>query len=183
MGLTLIAAYMATHYQRVSLVGPDWRRRAIALASSLSRSSTPKSFSARARTSVYQHLMSFVGMRFRLKINTVCRFLPASCSSMAVLLCGRFVALSQSRAPGDHAGLFALMPLHSIMTHWSDNEQRDHWFGYWFGHDMFTPPFKGADGKPLYPEMTKDAVLFGGTDPGTLLPDLHDFLRQFSAPQ
>jgi hypothetical protein len=44
-------------------------------------------------------------------------------------------------------GLFALMPLHSIMTHWSDNEQRGHWFGYWFGHDMFTPPFNGTDGK------------------------------------
>ena len=66
--------------------------------------------------------------------------------------------------------IFALLPLHSVMAHWSDNEQRDHWFGYWFGHDMFTPPFNGADGKPLYPEMTKDAVLFGGTDPGRFCP-------------
>src|SRR5512135_2774290 len=24
--------------------------------------------------------------------------------------------------------------------------ERGHWFGYWYGHDMFTPPFKGADG-------------------------------------
>ena len=62
--------------------------------------------------------------------------------------------------------IFALMPLHSIMTHWSDNEQRGHWFGYWFGHDMFTPPFNGSDGKPLYPQMTTNAILYGGTDPG-----------------
>jgi len=27
------------------------------------------------------------------------------------------------------------------MTHWYKSEQRNHWFGYWFGHDMFTPPF------------------------------------------
>jgi len=71
------------------------------------------------------------------------------------------------------------MPAHSILTHWSDNEQRNHWFGYWFGHDMFTPPFKGADGKPLYPEMTKDAVLFGGTDPGRFCPTYMIFCDSF----
>ncbi|PYJ08530.1 MAG: hypothetical protein DME25_01310 [Verrucomicrobia bacterium] len=76
--------------------------------------------------------------------------------------------------------LFALMPLHSIMTHWSDNEQRGHWFGYWFGHDMFTPPFKGADGKPLYPEMTKDAILYGGTDPGRFCPTYTIFCESFT---
>jgi tetratricopeptide (TPR) repeat protein len=65
------------------------------------------------------------------------------------------------------------------MTHWSDNEQRNHWFGYWFGHDMFTPPFRGADGKPLYPEMTKDAVLFGGTDPGRFCPTYMIFCDSF----
>jgi thioredoxin-like negative regulator of GroEL len=76
-------------------------------------------------------------------------------------------------------GLFAVMPLHSIMTHWSDNEQRGHWFGYWFGHDMFTPPFKGADGKPLYPQMTKDAILYGGTDPGRFCPTYTIFCESF----
>src|SRR5258708_34995102 len=93
--------------------------------------------------------------------------------------------------------LFALMPLHSIMTHWSDNEQRDHLFGYWFGHDMFTPPFAGADGKLsydpklraealkgpngrlVYPEMTRDAILFGGTDPGRFCPTYMIFCESF----
>ena len=86
----------------------------------------------------------------------------------------------KSRAPlAITLGLFALMPLYSIMTHWSDNEQRNHWFGYWFGHDMFTPPFNGPDGKPLYPQMTKDTVLFGGTDPGRFCPTYMIFCDSF----
>jgi tetratricopeptide (TPR) repeat protein len=71
------------------------------------------------------------------------------------------------------------MPLYSVMTHWSDNEQRNHWFGYYFGHDMFTPSIKGADGKPLYPEMAKDAVLYGGTDPGRFCPTYMIFCDSF----
>ncbi|MDB6054065.1 MAG: hypothetical protein JWN25_1588 [Verrucomicrobiales bacterium] len=66
--------------------------------------------------------------------------------------------------------LFALMPFTSVFGHWSDNEQRGHLFGYWFGHDMFTPPFNDKAGKPIYPEMARDAVLFGGTDPGRFCP-------------
>ncbi len=80
--------------------------------------------------------------------------------------------------------LFAGMPLYSGLSHWFHSSQRNHWFGYWFGHDMFTPPFVGADGHltydakqrdqaakgpdklMVYPEMARDAVLFGGTDPG-----------------
>jgi tetratricopeptide (TPR) repeat protein len=88
--------------------------------------------------------------------------------------------LYRNRAPlAITLAMFAIMPLHSIMTHWSDNEQSDHWFGYWFGHDMFTPPFKGADNKPLYPEMTKDAILFGGTDPGRFCPTYMIFCDSF----
>jgi tetratricopeptide (TPR) repeat protein len=84
--------------------------------------------------------------------------------------------------------LFATMPLYSGLCHWAHSEQRNHWFGYWFGHDMFTPPFvapdgtlsydaklreqamKGPNGDLVYPEMTKDTILFGGTDPGRFCP-------------
>ena len=45
---------------------------------------------------------------------------------------------------------------------------------------MFTPPFKGTDGKPLYPEMTKDAVLYGGTDPGRFCPTYTIFCESFT---
>ena len=93
--------------------------------------------------------------------------------------------------------VFAIMPSYSIFNHWFDNEQRNHWFGYWFGHDMFTPPVAGPDGKfvydakvraemakskdskLVYPEMTKDAILFGGTDPGRFAPTYMIFCDSF----
>ncbi|MCX6903965.1 MAG: hypothetical protein NTW03_10920, partial [Verrucomicrobia bacterium] len=99
-------------------------------------------------------------------------------------------------------GAFALMPTYSILTHWSANEQRGHYFGFWFGHDMFTPPFVGPDGKLsydpklraqmmkdpekaklIYPEMDKDTVLFGGTDPGRFAPTYMIFCESFVPPK
>jgi tetratricopeptide (TPR) repeat protein len=74
-------------------------------------------------------------------------------------------------------GVFALMPLSSIISHWADNEQRGHLFGFWFGHDMFTPPFN------IYPEMDRDTVLFGGTDPGRFCPTYMIFCESFIPPQ
>jgi tetratricopeptide (TPR) repeat protein len=95
-----------------------------------------------------------------------------------------------------------LMPAYSIFGHWSDNEQRGHYFGYWFGHDMFTPPFKGKDGKltysrkereelmktpegkaSIYPEMTPNTILFGGTDPGRFCPTYMIFCESFIPPK
>jgi hypothetical protein len=94
-------------------------------------------------------------------------------------------------------GLFALMPIASGLSHWAGSEQRDHWFGYWFGHDMFTPPvagpggkltydgkvraqmMKGPDAKLVYPEMDKDTILFGGTDPGRFNPTYMIFCDSF----
>lgn len=73
--------------------------------------------------------------------------------------------------------IFALIPLYSVMGHWSDNEQRGHLFGFWFGHDMFAPPYK------LYPEMEKNAVLFGGTDPGRFNPTYMIFCESQIPPQ
>jgi tetratricopeptide (TPR) repeat protein len=93
--------------------------------------------------------------------------------------------------------LFASMPLYSGLSHWFHSEQHNHWFGYWFGHDMFTPPFVGADGRltydakqrdqaargtnglMVYPEMARDAVLFGGTDPGRFCPTYMIFCESF----
>ncbi len=79
--------------------------------------------------------------------------------------------------------IFATMPLQSYMAHWADNEQRGHLFGYWFGHDMFTPPFNGKDGQPIYPEMTRDAILYGGTDPGRFCPTYTIFCESFIPPE
>ncbi|MGO8837146.1 MAG: protein O-mannosyl-transferase family [Limisphaerales bacterium] len=94
-------------------------------------------------------------------------------------------------------GLFTIMPLASGLSHWAHSEQRYHWFGYWFGHDMFTPPFPGPDGKLtydpklreqamrgrdgrlIYPEMDPNTILFGGTDPGRFCPTYMIFCDSF----
>ena len=78
--------------------------------------------------------------------------------------------------------VFIMLPLFTFGRHWATNEQRGHLFGYWFGHDMFTPPFEGKDGKPLYPKMAKDAVLYGGTDPGRFCPTYMIFCESFIKP-
>ncbi len=96
-------------------------------------------------------------------------------------------------------GLFTIMPLYSGMSHWYKSEQRNHWFGYWFGHDMFTPPFTDpktgkltydntlradllknpANAKTIYPEMARNTILFGGTDPGRFCPTYAIFCDSF----
>ncbi|MGV3772793.1 MAG: protein O-mannosyl-transferase family [Verrucomicrobiales bacterium] len=73
-------------------------------------------------------------------------------------------------------GLFLLMPFYSVFDHWADNEQRGHYFGWYFGHDMFTPPYE------IYPEMPKNAILFGGTDPGRFNPTYMIFCESFTPP-
>ena len=93
--------------------------------------------------------------------------------------------------------LFCITPLCSGLSHWYKCEQRNHWFGYWFGHDMFTPPFMDngnlsydntkraellkdpKEAKLIYPEMTRDAILFGGTDPGRFCPTYIIFCESF----
>ena len=73
--------------------------------------------------------------------------------------------------------LFAIAPVRSALSNWSDAEQRGHLFGYWFGHDMFTPPYG------IYPEMTRNAILFGGTDPGRFCPTYMIFCESFIPPR
>ena len=72
--------------------------------------------------------------------------------------------------------IMAVMPLRAVLANWYENEQRGHRFGYWFGHDMFTPPW-------AYPPMARDAVLFGGTDPGRFNPTYMIFCESFIPPK
>jgi len=55
------------------------------------------------------------------------------------------------------------LPLISFARNRSTCDQRDHDFGYQFGYRMFRP--LGG-----YPDMDRDAVLYGGTDPGRFVP-------------
>jgi hypothetical protein len=94
-----------------------------------------------------------------------------------------FLIASKTKAPMPGLlAIMALMPVHPILSHWADNEQSGHLFGYWFGHDMFTPPDFGKTGQ-LYPEMSRDAILFGGTDPGRFCPTYMIFCESFIPPE
>lgn len=73
--------------------------------------------------------------------------------------------------------LFVITPARSVFSHWAENEQRGHLFGYWFGHDMFTPPYG------IYPEMARNTILFGGTDPGRFNPTYMIFCESFLDPK
>jgi tetratricopeptide (TPR) repeat protein len=112
-----------------------------------------------------------------------------------------FVASYRRMVPlGAMLALFTLMPAQAIISHWAKNEQRGHMFGYWFGHDMFTPPYVDKNNKlsyepkereellkkgdkRVYPEMARDAVLFGGTDPGRFCPTYMIFCESFTPPR
>ena len=179
-GLTLIAAYMATHYARFRSWGLTGGAVAIALGIFSFTELTSDTYFGQGSSPGLPAILKFVGHALTTRDQYA---LPIYAGLLLIAMAAIFVAallVYRQRAPlGIALVLFALMPVHSILTHWSDNEQHDHWFGYWFGHDMFTPPFKAADGKPLYPEMTKDAVLFGGTDPGRFCPTYMIFCDSF----
>jgi hypothetical protein len=127
--------------------------------------------------------------------------LPAIAGSLILLIVLGFIGslvAYKDRAPlAISLGLFALLPLTSGLWHWAGSEQRNHWFGFWFGHDMFNPPVVGPDGKMtydakvraelmkgtnaalVYPVMEKDTILYGGTDPGRFNPTYAIFCDSF----
>jgi tetratricopeptide (TPR) repeat protein len=55
------------------------------------------------------------------------------------------------------------LPVVGLLRNWRDNEQHGHMYGWYFGYHMFEP---GGG----YPPMDKDAILYGGTDPGRFVP-------------
>ena len=176
-GITLIAAYMATHYQRFRMWGLLGGGVATLLALYSLAATTQTFFGDVPNKSGVQLFFYAIGRvwakdQYGLPIIAGLLLLALGFAYLLLILTAR------NKAPMSIAlGLFALLPVHSIMSHWSDNEQRGHMFGFWFGHDMFTPPFG------LYPEMTKDAVLFGGTDPGRFCPTYMIFCESFIPPQ
>src|SRR5579862_1834735 len=95
---------------------------------------------------------------------------------MALIFLGSVWVFRQKAPLGLALIAFATIPGYSALTHWSHSEQRNHWFGYWFGHDMFTPPYG------IYPEMARNAIVFGGTDPGRFVPTYMIFCESFMPP-
>jgi tetratricopeptide (TPR) repeat protein len=179
-GIALSAAYLATHYQSFRHWGLTGGAVAAALAVFSFAELTSRTFFGENVSVAPIRLLSFVGQTF----TDPHQFgLPVYAGLILIAMALAFVGAvwcSHEHPPTKLAlVIFALMPLHSILTHWADNEQRNHWFGYYFGHDMFKPPFERADHKPLYPEMAKEAVLFGGTDPGRFCPTYMIFCDSF----
>ena len=179
-GLALTAAFMATHYQKFRLWGLAGGIVGVVLALFCLWDATGKHYFGPAGVISPSDLPKWIARAFAPNQYG----LPIYANLLLVAIAIAFVvALVLYRQRGPlliTLGLFAMMPLHSGLDHWFSSNQRNHWFGYWFGHDMFTPPFKGTDGKPLYPEMTKNAVLYGGTDPGRFCPTYTIFCESFT---
>jgi tetratricopeptide (TPR) repeat protein len=196
-GLALTAAYMATHYAQ-------FRRWAlivgivpIVLALYNLKDVAGKHYFGSDGSVSWSDLPHWIGQSFAKDQYG----LPIIANLILVAITVAFilgVVLYRQRAPLlITLALFACMPLYSGLSHWFHSQQNDHWFGYWFGHDMFTPPFVGAEGKltydpkqrdatakgpnglMVYPEMARDAVLFGGTDPGRFCPTYMIFCESF----
>ena len=180
-GITLIAAFMATHYQDFRRWGLIGGAVAVVLALYCFVSQVGSVYFGDTGGATLSQITDLVGRCFTNKDQFG---LPVFAGLLLIGLTLAFIVgllLYRSRAPlALTLAIFAATPAYSVLCHWYDNEQRNHWFGYWFGHDMFMSPFNGADGKPLYPEMTKDAVLFGGTDPGRFCPTYMIFNESFT---
>jgi hypothetical protein len=179
-GLALTAACVAVHYEqfrRWALFGGTMAL-VLALYNLLDR--TGKHFFGPAGQIDLFALPHWIGKAFAknqygLPIYANLLLLALTLAFMAALL------LYRKRSPIPIVlCLFAIFPLYSGLSHWFECDQRGHMFGYWFGHDMFKPPFKGADGKLLFPEITRDAILFGGTDPGRFCPTYMVFCESFT---
>ena len=197
-GLTLLAAYVATHYKvcrRWALLGGAV---AVVLALFCLLDATGKLFYGPAGSISLSQLPHHIAMAFDKDQfgNPVFANLIMLASSVLFIVA---LLLYRTRGPVMILlGIFLMMPICSGLTHWYKSEQRNHWFGYWFGHDMFTPPFLDTNGKLsydnvrraallkdpknaklIYPEMARDTVLFGGTDPGRFCPTYIIFCESF----
>lgn len=154
-GLTILASYLVCHYHEAR----RWSLYGAAAGAGLALYSLMKTVS---------------------EVNNPLVLYTAVFGLILVLAFMGLLLLARQQAPMMNIlVLFALMPTYTILSHWWDNEQRGHLFGYWFGHDMFTPDMVGADGKRIYPDMARDAVLFGGTDPGRFCPTYMIFCESF----
>jgi len=199
-GLALTAAYMATHYQRFRRWGWLGGGMALALACVCLWDTAGKLYLGLAGEVKVADLPRWVAQAFAPGQYGLPIYAGLILLALPVIFLGA-LAVYRRRAPLlITLGLFTVMPVCSGLSHWYHSEQRGHWFGYWFGHDMFTPPFKGPDGKLsydaalreqamkgtngnlIYPEMAPDTVLYGGTDPGRFCPTYMIFCESFIPP-
>jgi len=189
-GLTLLAAYVATHYANFRQWGLVGGAVALVLAIYCLWDATGKLYFGPAGHINFSELPHYIAQAFDKDQYGLPVFSSLLLIAIPVVFTGALL-LYRHRGPVlILLGLFLIMPVCSGLSHWYKSEQRNHWFGYWFGHDMFTPPFKDPqtgklsydndrrrellkdpkNAKSVYPEMARDTILFGGTDPGRFCP-------------
>ncbi|HEY4415443.1 MAG TPA: DUF2723 domain-containing protein, partial [Verrucomicrobiae bacterium] len=197
-GITILVAYVATHYEKIRIWCLAGGVLAMIVAFLGLMDATGKLYFGIAGEVSLSQLPHYVMQAFAKDQYG----LPVFANLILLAMLGVFlVALLVYRQRGPvmiMLVVFAVTPLCSGMTHWYKCEQRNHWFGYWFGHDMFTPPFTDTDGKLsydnarraelmkdpekaklIYPEMARNTILFGGTDPGRFCPTYIIFCESF----
>ena len=170
-----MAAYMATHYVKFRFWGMTGGAAAMLLALYCLADAAAKLYvgPGGAATSVLSRLPHLVAQAFAKDQYGLPIFANLILVALPIIF---IIALLIYRNRGPvliMLGLCMIMPVCSGLSHWYKSEQRNHWFGYWFGHDMFTPPFG------IYPEMTRNTILFGGTDPGRFCPTYMIFCESF----
>jgi tetratricopeptide (TPR) repeat protein len=196
-GLALTAAYMATHYARFRRWGWMGGGAALALACYCLLEAASVLYFGRGGAMSLGSLPHWVAQAFAPGQYGLPVFAGLILVALPLIFLAGLAGY-RTRAPLLLTlGLFAVMPVCSGLSHWYHSEQRGHWFGYWYGHDMFTPPLTGPDGKltydpavreqalkgtnasMVYPEMARDAVVYGGTDPGRFCPTYMVFCESF----
>jgi tetratricopeptide (TPR) repeat protein len=172
-GLALMAAYMATHYQNFRRWGLLGGGIAAVLAVYCLVSAAGQLYFGPAGEIKFSELPHWVAQAFAKDQYGLPIFANLILLAVPIIF---MIALLVYRQRGPVLILLCLLtafPAWSGLSHWYKSEQRNHWFGYWFGHDMFTPPFG------IYPEMARDTILFGGTDPGRFCPTYMIFCESF----
>jgi hypothetical protein len=198
-GLTLLAAYTATHYQQVRKWGFVVGAIAAVLAIFSLKEATAKLYRGPAGQMSLGELPHHIAMAFDANQYALPVFASLILLAIPICLIGAFVFYRQRGPVLIMLVLFCTMPLWSGLAHWYKSEQRNHWYGFWFGHDMFTPPFTDpktgkltydndlraqllkdpANATKIYPEMDRSTILFGGTDPGRFCPTYSIFCDSF----
>ena len=198
-GVTLLSAYAATHYQKVRI----WGFAVAAIAAVLAIASLKEAAGLLYRGPAGEVSLSELPHFISLAFDKYQYGLPIFANLLLIALpVGLIVAFLVYRQRGPvliMLCLFSLMPLWSGLSHWYKSEERNHWYGFWFGHDMFTPPFTDpktgqltydndlratllknpTNSVVIYPEMDRNTILFGGTDPGRFCPTYSIFCDSF----
>lgn len=198
-GLTLLAAYVATHYTNIRRWGILGCGVAVVLALICLKDATGKLFFGPAGSISLSQMPHYIVQAFAKDQYGLPVYANLILLAIPVLLLAALLVYRQRGPVLIMLCLFALMPAWSGLSHWYKSEQRNHWFGFWFGHDMFTPPFTDpktgklsydndlratllktpANARLVYPEMDRNTVLFGGTDPGRFCPTYSIFCDSF----